>query len=247
MTLLADGLAWLGDGSHWSGAGGIWVRLGQHLSLSLLIVAIAAAVAVPVGVLVGHTGRGRWLVTTITGAARALPTLGLLTLLGLWLGIGLRAPLVALVVLAAPVLLAGAYAGVEGVDRQTVDAARAVGMTELQIVRQVELPLAAPVLVGALRSAMLQVVATATVAAYIADSGLGRFLFTGLKSRDYPQMLGGALLVIGLALLLDGLLALVQRSARSAARPVSTTSTQRSPRATAGPAGPPATTTEGTP
>lgn len=243
MTLVVDGLAWLTDVSHWGGTGGIWTRLGQHLALSLFVLVLAAAIAVPLGVFIGHTGRGRWLVTTVTGAARALPTLGLLTLLGLWLGIGLRAPLLALVVLAAPVLLAGAYAGVEGVDRQTVDAARAVGMTEGQIVRQVELPLAAPILVGALRNATLQVVATATVAAYIADSGLGRFLFAGLKSRDYPQMLGGALLVIGLALLLDGLLALLQRTARTVALPASVPAT----RATALSGGTPHPLAEGTP
>lgn len=219
MTLLLDGLAWLGDTSHWAGPGGIGARLAEHLWLSLLIVALAAIVAVPAGVLIGHTGRGRWLVTAVTGAARALPTLGVLTLLGLWLGIGLRAPVLALVVLAAPSLLAGAYAGVEAVDRQTVDAARAVGMTEWQLVRRVELPLAAPVLVGALRSATLQVVATATVAAYIADSGLGRLLFTGLKTRDYPQMLAGALLVIALALALDAVLAFVQRLVSRAADP----------------------------
>lgn len=223
MSLLADGAAWLADPAHWTGPGGIASRTGQHLWLSLLILALAAALAVPAGVLIGHTGRGRWLVTAITGAARALPTLGVLTLLGLWLGIGLRAPVLALVVLAAPSLLAGAYAGVESVDRQTVDAARAVGMTERQIVLRVELPLAAPVLVGALRTATLQVVATATVAAYIADSGLGRFLFTGLKSRDYPQMLAGALLVIALALFLDALLAVLQRLARRASDPATRT------------------------
>lgn len=229
MNLFVEGLAWLADSSHWTGSGGIWTRVAEHLALSLLIVGVAAALAVPAGVLIGHTGRGRWLVTTLTGAARALPTLGLLTLLALWVGIGLLAPVLALVVLAAPVLLAGAYAGVEGVDRQTVDAARAVGMTEAQIITQVELPLAAPLLLGALRNAMLQVIATATVAAYIADSGLGRLLFIGLKSRDYPQMIAGAVLVIGLALVMDGLLAILQWAARHNSNPTSAPATPGAP------------------
>jgi osmoprotectant transport system permease protein len=184
MNLL-DALGWIADPAHWAGPSGIGHRIGQHLAVSGLVVALAAVLAVPLGVLVGHTGRGRTLAVSLSGAARALPTLGLLTLLGLALGIGLRAPVIALVVLAVPSLLAGAYAGVESVDPVAVDAARATGMTEWQVVRMVELPLGLPIVVGGLRAAMLQVVATATLAAYVADAGLGRFLFEGLKTRDY--------------------------------------------------------------
>ena len=116
-----------------------------------------------------------------------------------------------LVILAIPPLLAGAYAGVEAVDRLTIDAARAQGMTEWQLLTRVELPLALPLLVGGLRSATLQVVATATIAAYVAQGGLGRYLIEGIQSRDYLRALVGAILVAALALLLDGLLAVVQR------------------------------------
>jgi osmoprotectant transport system permease protein len=140
-----------------------------------------------------------------------LPTLGLLTLVALWIGIGLGAPYVALTILAIPPILAGAYTGFEAVDRVTVDAARAVGMSEWQIVTKVEIPLGLPLLIGGIRSATLQVVATATLAAYIADFGLGRYLFAGLKTRDYSEMLGGSILVILLALVLEGLFALIQR------------------------------------
>ncbi|HEY1135747.1 MAG TPA: ABC transporter permease subunit [Nocardioides sp.] len=212
MNLFADAWRWLTTGSSWTGDGGAAARLLEHLAVSALVVGIAALVAVPLGVLVGHTGRGRGLVVVAASAARAVPTLGLLTLVALAAGIGLTAPVVALVVLAAPSLLAGAYAGVESVDRVTVDAARAVGMTEGQIVRRVELPLAAPLLVGGLRTATLQVVATATLAAYTADVGLGRLLFAGLKARQYDEMLAAALLVAALALVLEGLLALLQRA-----------------------------------
>ena len=137
-------------------------------------------------------------------ASGRCPTLGLLTLFGIWIGIGLAAPIIALVILAIPPLLAGAYAGFESVDRGTIDAARAVGMRESQIVRKVELPLGMPIVVGGIRSATLQIIATATLAAYIADDGLGRFIFAGLKTRDYAEMLGGSILVILLALIVDG-------------------------------------------
>ena len=121
------------------------------------------------------------------------------------------AALLALVLLAVPSLLAGAYAGVQSIDPAIASAARAVGMSGPQVIVGVELPLALPVMVGGLRAATLQVVATATLAAYTSDTGLGRYLFAGLKSRDYPQMLAGALLVIALALLLELVLAALQR------------------------------------
>ena len=126
--------------------------------------------------------------------------------------LGVEAPLLALVALAFPSLLAGAYAGIEAADPGAVDAARAVGMSEWQVVTRVEVPLGASVLIGGIRAATLQVVATATLAAYISDTGLGRYLFSGLKSRDYAQMLAGALLVAALALLLDLLMAALQRA-----------------------------------
>lgn len=220
MNLASDALAWLTDPAHWTGTGSIPQRLGQHLLLTLVVLAVASLVALPIGVLVGHTRRGRLLTVALAGAARAVPTLGLLTLLALGLGIGLRAPLIALVVLAVPSLLATSAAGVAGVDPATVDSAMAVGMSSWQVLTRVELPLAAPVLVGGIRAATLQVVATATLAAYVADIGLGRYLFTGLKSRDYGQMLAGAALVAVLALLLEGALAAVQRRATRVARPV---------------------------
>jgi osmoprotectant transport system permease protein len=211
MNLVIDALAWHADPANWTGAGSIPQRLVEHLWVSLVVLAIAAAIALPVGGAVGHTGRGRELAVRVSGGLRALPTLGVLTLFGLWIGIGLRAPILALVILAIPPLLAGAYAGFESVDRRTIDAARAMGMREGQIVGKVELPLGMPIVVGGIRSATLQIIATATLAAYIADEGLGRFIFSGLKTRDYGEMLGGSILVILLALLVDGLFAIAQR------------------------------------
>src|SRR5699024_10765198 len=151
---------------------------------------------IPIGLLVGHTHRGKGVAVAAAGAARALPTLGLVTLFALLLGLGLTAPLLAFVVLAIPSLLAGAYAAVESVDPATVDAARAQGMTST---------------VGGVRGAIVQVVATAMLAAYVGNGGLGRYIFLGLGSQDYPQMIAGSLLVIALALVLDLTLLLIQR------------------------------------
>lgn len=213
MNLFADAFAWLADGANWVGASGIPARIGEHLWVSVFAVGIAALVALPAGVLIGHTRRGVGAIGAVTGAARALPTLGVLTVCALWFGIGLSAPLVALVVLAIPSLLAGAYSGVQAVPRETSGAARAIGMRPAQVIWQVEVTLALPVIIGGVRAAVLQVVATATLAAYTADVGLGRYLFTGLKTRDYGQMLGAAILVIALALILEILLSTVQRAA----------------------------------
>ena len=211
MNLLIDAFAWIFDPAHLGGPNGIPIRLVQHLTISLVVLVIASVIAIPLGYLIGHTGRGRSLAVSLTGGFRALPTLGLLIIVALWLGIGVEAPIIALVVLAVPPILAGAYSGFEAIDRRTIDSARAVGMTEGQIVRKVEVSLGLPLLIGGLRSATLQVIATATLADYVGAGGLGRFIFVGLKSNDYSQMLAGSLLVIALALLSEGIFAVLQK------------------------------------
>ncbi|KQB83201.1 ABC transporter permease [Corynebacterium oculi] len=214
MTYLHEAFSWLGSASAWTGQGGIMTRLAEHLWLTLLVVATAGLLALPLGVLIGHLRRGAGTIGALTGAARAVPTLGVLTLFGLWLGIGVQAPFLALVILAIPSLLAGAYSGVQALDPAVASSARAIGMSPLQVISRVEVPLALPTIIGGVRSATLQVVSTATLAAYTADYGLGRFLFSGLKSRDYSLMLGASLLVIVLALALDLLLGTLQRRAQ---------------------------------
>ena len=214
MSILWEALRWLATPANWVGESGILARSAEHLGLTLLIVALATLVALPVGTWIGHTGRGRWLVGA-TGAARAVPTLGVLTLAGLWLGIGLAAPTLALLVLAVPPLLSATYSGIASTPRATVDAARAMGLTEPQILVGVEAPHAAGLVAAGVRSATLQVLATTTLAAYTANYGLGRFLYTGLKTRDYAQMIGGAIVVVALALLADAALAAASRALRA--------------------------------
>jgi len=202
MNLVLEAFAWLGDPAHWVGPNGIPTRVAQHLGLTIGVTAIAAATALPIGMWMGHRQRGQSTIAVIANGARALPTLGLVTLFALALGIGLAAPVIALVILAIPSILAAAYSGISSVPRASVDAAISLGHTPGQTLRRVEVPIALPVIGGGIQSALLQVVATATVAAYVADVGLGRYIFTGLRSLDYPQMLAGSILVIGLALLI---------------------------------------------
>lgn len=211
MTNFVAAFAWVIDPAHFGGPTGILARVGEHVWYSALTVLIAAAIALPIGLAIGHTGRGRQLAVQLSGALRALPTLGLVILLALLLGLGLIPPLIALVILAIPPTLAGAYAGLESVDRPAIDAARAVGMTEWQVFAKVEFPLALPLTLGGVRSATLQVIATWTVAGVLPIGGLGRYLYDGLATYDYAQMLGGSILVVTLALIADGLFAIVQR------------------------------------
>lgn len=196
-------LQYLADGQNWAGPDGIPIRIAEHLFYSVIALAIAFVIAFPIGLLIGHTGRGALLAINIGNAGRALPTLGLLVLLYLLTSADLVPAIAALVILAIPPLLTSTYAAIRTVEPGVVDAARGMGMKESQILFQAELPAALPVIVGGLRTAALQVVSTATVAAYIGLGGLGRMLFDGLKQFNYPEMLVGAVLVAILAIVLD--------------------------------------------
>ena len=212
MNYFETTIEYILDADHWTGAMSLGTLTAQHVGYSLLGVGLSALIGVPLGWWVGHTGKGRGLAVVVSGAVRALPTLGLITLFGLALGIGLRAPLLALVILALPSVLAGAYTGIEAADRVAVDGARASGMSEAQVLARVEIPLGAPQLVGGLRSAGLQVIATATLAAYTGAGGLGRLMFLGLKTQDYTSMLVASFLVVVLALVSEAVFSLVQRA-----------------------------------
>ena len=202
---------WLFDPANWTGSGGVPARLVEHLGYVALAMIIALVVALPIGAWVGHTGRGGFLVVGSANALRALPTLGVLILLVTPFGLSIIGPLIALVVLAVPPLLAGTYAGVRNVDPAVVDAARGMGMRGGEVLWRVELPNALPLIIGGVRSAVLQVISTATIAAYVGLGGLGRYIFDGLAQRDFPQMIGGSLLVALLAIVVDLLLVALQK------------------------------------
>lgn len=209
--MISDVWNMLTSSSSWQGGDGFGVRLFEHLTYVSLALGLAGCLAVPLGCAIGHTRKGAAAVINLGNAARALPTLGLLTLSVLIVGLGLTPVLVVLVVLAVPPLLIATYAGVAGVSEGTVRAARGAGMTELQILRRVELPTAAPLILSGLRSAALQTVATATIAAHVALGGLGRFVMDGFAVRDFAEMLAGAVMVAVLALAVDSMLALSSR------------------------------------
>ncbi|MDO4917920.1 ABC transporter permease [Kocuria sp.] len=211
MSLFADAARFLGDPVNWAGVAGIPHRMLEHVGYSALTMAIALVVAVPLGLWVGHTGRGGGVVVGLAGALRSLPTLGLLTLFTLLMGLGLVPPILALVLLAVPPILSGTYSGIAAVSPALVDAARSLGMTESQTLFRVEVPVALPVILGGIRNAALQVLATVTIVAYINLGGLGRYLIDGLAVRDYSRMLASVVLVAVLALAADAVLALVQR------------------------------------
>jgi osmoprotectant transport system permease protein len=210
---------WLNDPGNWTAQGGILDQLGAHLQYALIALVIATVLALPVALLIGHTGRGHWLVTA-ANAVRALPVVGLLILLYVMLAphihgrgdtVYLLPTEIVLVLLAVPPILASTVAGVENVDPAVRDAAAGMGMRGGQVVRRVELPNALPLVFSGLRSATLQVIATATVAAYLGLGGLGRFVYDGQASQNFAERDAGALLVALLAMAADLVLALAQR------------------------------------
>jgi osmoprotectant transport system permease protein len=215
MSIFGDVGRWLVDPANWAGPDGIPTRLGQHLGYSLLALLIAAAIALPLGLVLGHTHRGGVVVISLANAIRALPTLGLLTLVVILSGIGLLPPLVALVVMAVPPILVNTYEGIRGVDPLLVDGARGTGLSPARVLFQVETPVALPLILLGVRLAAIQVVSAATIAAYVGLGGLGRYIFDGLSLRQYAVVGGGATLAALLAVITEALLVLISASAVS--------------------------------
>jgi len=218
--------SWLFDGANWRdslGQPGIATQLGNHVEYSAIALGIALAIGLPLGLLIGHSGRAGYLVSVVNGV-RALPSIGLLVLFYVILAphfhgrgnaVFLIPTEIVLILLAVPPILANTYAGVQNVSPDARDAARGMGMTGAQVLWKVEFPNALPLIFSGLRSATLQVISTATVAAYVGLGGLGRFVYDGLASHDFPQVTSGAILVAVLALVADLALALVQRYSTS--------------------------------
>ncbi|TCM46125.1 osmoprotectant transport system permease protein [Rhizobium sp. PP-F2F-G48] len=211
-------LGYLLDPDKWSGPDGILVLCGQHLYYTLVTLLIAGAIGFPVGLYVGHTRRGVTLVAGLANPLRALPSLGLLVLLVILCGplfasdLAFEVPsLIVLVLLAVPPIMTTTYAGVAAVDPAAVDAARGMGYRPLGIVFHVEIPCALPFIFSGLRNATLQVISTATIAAYASLGGLGRLMIDGRAQSDYGQMVAGAIMVGILVILVDFLLGIVGR------------------------------------
>lgn len=213
-----DIFGWLTDPENWSGAGSIPYQSLMHLIYSLVALLVAALIAVPLGIFVGHTGKGESLIMGSVNAMRALPTLGLLILLVLIISPAFASSmafiipsLIVLVLLAVPPILSGVASGIRAIDRSVIDAARGMGFSTAEIVFKVEIPCALPLTLSGIRGATLQIVSTATVAAYVSLDGLGRFILDGRAGNDYAEMAGGAIVLAVLAILLELAFALLGR------------------------------------
>ena len=211
MELLAEVVAWFDDPATWTGPNGIPTRMLEHILLSGACVVAAIAVALPVGLVIGHTGRGALLAVSVANVGRGLPSYALLLMLFPFFGIGFPTAFAALLLLTIPPVLTNTYVGVRDVDRDVVEAGRGMGMSERGLLRGVEMPLAMPVIIAGIRIAAVQVVATATLAALVGGGGLGRYIVDGFALRDDGQIVGGAILVAGLAILTEWILGLFER------------------------------------
>jgi osmoprotectant transport system permease protein len=222
MEFLASVAAWFGDPSHWQGPDGIPQRLLEHVAMSGISVLVATLVALPAGLLIGHTGRGATLVVNLANIGRAVPSYAILVIVFpialqaqvndfLGFGFGSFPTFVAMTLLAIPPIVTNTYIGLRGVDAELLEAARGMGMRGDQILRRVEIPLGLPVILAGLRTAAVQVVATATLGAVIAWGGLGRYIVDGIARHEDVRLFAGALLVALLAITTELAFGVVQR------------------------------------
>lgn len=220
MTLLVAVLAWLRDPAHYQGADAVQTRVIEHLELSAFAVLAAIALALPIGLYLGHTGRFGFVAVSVANIGRALPSLSLLALalivaLPLGLGLGFWPTVLALIPLAIPPVLTNAYVAVRNVDRDVIEAARGMGLGEMQILRRIELPLALSLVLAGIRTAAVNVVATATLGAIVASGGLGRYIVDGFALQEYDRLFAGALLVALLAIGVEAGFGFLERAAIS--------------------------------
>ena len=210
MDTFTQAIRWLTDGSHWGGPDGIPVRALQHLEISAAAVIIAAAIAVPLGLYIGHTRRLQFHAVSIANIGRSVPSFGILVIayvvvlkIAASFAFGFTPTVIALILLAIPPILTNTYVGVQSVDRGTVEAARGMGMTEREILFQLEVPLSAGLIMAGIRTSAVTVVATATLSALIGGGTLGRFIVDGFAQGDNPMLIAGSILVAVLAVLTE--------------------------------------------
>lgn len=221
MSFILEVLNWLVTPTHWTGSDGIPNRLAEHLLISGVTAAAAVAIALPLGVYFGHTGRGGFVAINVANLGRAMPSLALLVLmlpvaLSFKLGLGFWPTFLALVPLGIPPVLTNSYVAVRQVDTDVVEAARGMGLREREVLRGVELPIAAPLIIAGIRNSAVAIVATATLGALVAGGGLGRYIVDGLAVQEYPRLFVGALLVALLSIAVEVVFGAFERVAVSA-------------------------------
>ena len=223
MMAVLDVVAWLFDAARWSGPDGIPTRVGEHLWMSGVALVGSMSIGLPIGLVLGHTGRGGTLAINVANVGRALPSLALLALalplsFSLGLGLGFWPTIVALVPLGIPPILTNTYLGIRAVDRDVIDSATAMGMRGRQVLRDIELPLAAPLVLAGIRNSAVAIVATATLGAIAASGGLGRYIVDGLARQDYQRLVVGAALVAVIAVMTELFFSGLERLARGKLR-----------------------------
>ena len=223
MNLLGDVARWFTDPAHYQGTDAVQTRILEHLEVSGLAVLVGLLVALPLGLYLGHTGRFAFVAVNVANIGRAIPSLAAIalaipiagTLLGVQHGLGFWPTFFALIPLAIPPILTNAYVALRGVDRDVIEAARGMGVGELGILRRIELPLALPLILAGIRTAAVNVIATATLGALVAFGGLGRYIVDGLALQEYDRLFAGALLVALLAIAVEVALSTFERAAVS--------------------------------
>jgi osmoprotectant transport system permease protein len=214
---LGEVVAWFTDPAHWTGINGIPNRTWEHVQITIAATVLAALLAIPLAVVLGHRKQGGTVLVGAVNLFRAVPSFGIVVLalpitVALGLGIGFWPTFLAMLFLAIPPMFANTYAGVAGVDPEIVEAGRGMGMTEWQIMKDVEVPAASPIILAAVRVAAVQVVATATLGALVAWGGLGRYIVDGFATQDSVTAFAGALLVAGLAIITEIGMGYLERS-----------------------------------
>jgi osmoprotectant transport system permease protein len=217
MSFLGEVARWFGDPTHWEGSHGIPVRILEHLEYSGFAIAVALVIALPIALYLGHTGRGGFVAINVANLGRALPSFallgfGLLISISLGLGLGFWPTMFALVPLAIPPIVTNTFVAIREVDRDIVDAARGMGFAEGQILRSIEIPLGLPLILSGIRTASVNVVATATLGAVVAGGALGRFIVDGFALREFDQLVAGGILVALLAVATEVLFSALERA-----------------------------------
>jgi osmoprotectant transport system permease protein len=203
VNFIGQVLQWFLDGSHWQGDFGIPNRLFEHVTMSVESLVAAALIALPIGVTLGHIGRGGNLAINVSNVGRAVPSFALLVIAVQLVGIGFWPAFIALVALGIPPIVTNSYIGMREVDADVREAAKGMGMRNRAILWHIELPIATPLIMAGVRTSAVNIVATATLAALVAWGGLGRFIVDGLAQRDTVQLFSGALLVALLSIAVE--------------------------------------------
>lgn len=223
MDALVAAIGWLTDPAHWTGPDGIPTRLLEHLTISTAAVVVACLIAIPIGLWIGHTGRRAFIAINLANVGRAVPSYAVMAMIlpislafSPQYGLAVIPTFLAMTLLAIPPILVNTYAALREVDRDLIEAARGMGMREGQVLRRVEIPIGLPIMVGGIRTAAVQVVATTTLGAVFGYGGLGRYLIDGIARREFDRLFAGVILVACVALMTEFGIALVQRRLTSA-------------------------------